>query len=67
MPGEHIISVLGDRDTVTPGTLVHGQLDYWEVPDENRYHYDRGHFTIPLGMINDDTALKAFAKMLQQI
>jgi pimeloyl-ACP methyl ester carboxylesterase len=64
MPGSHIISVIGDRDTVTPSKLALEQLDYWEVPKENRYHFDRGHFTIPLGMINDDSVLRAFAGIL---
>lgn len=67
MRGDHIISVIGDRDTVTPNTLVLGQLDDWGVPAANRFHYDRGHFTIPLGMINDDSVLVTFANMLREL
>ena len=66
MPGENIISVIGDRDTVTPDTLVHGQLDLWGVPAKNRFHYNRGHFTVPLGLIHDNTALMAFADILKR-
>ena len=66
MPGERIVSVIGDRDTVTPTTLVSGQLDLWEVPAENRFHFNRGHFTVPLGLIHDNTPLLAFADILRR-
>ena len=66
MPGERIVSVIGDRDTVTPTTLVNGQLDFWEVPTENRFHFSRGHFTVPLGLIHDNTPLLAFAEILRR-
>jgi hypothetical protein len=64
MPGESIVSVIGDQDTVTPNTLVGAQLDRWGVPRANRYHYDRGHFTVPLGMIYDEAPIQAFADVL---
>ena len=66
MPGERIVSVIGDRDTVTPTTLVDGQLDFWGVPAKNRFHFDRGHFTVPLGLIHDSTPLKAFVDILRR-
>ncbi len=67
MPGHNIFSVIGDCDTITPTTLVGKQLDYWGVPAENRFHYRRGHFTIPLGMINNSEALLPFADALKRL
>ncbi len=66
MAGDRIVSVIGERDTVTPDRLVDSQLDLWNVPDRNRFRYDRGHFTVPLGLIHDNTALLAFADILKR-
>ena len=67
MPGTNIVSVIGGRDTVTPETHVAGQLDDWGVPQENRFRFQRGHFTIPLGMINDESPIRAFAGLLKRL
>ena len=66
MAGERIVSVIGDRDTVTPTTLVNDQLDLWNVPTANRFHVERGHFTVPLGLIHDNTPLMAFIDILKR-
>ena len=67
MPGANIISVTGEHDTVTPKTHVAGQLDDWGVPRENRFHFQRGHFTIPLGMVNDESPIRAFAEVIKRL
>lgn len=65
VPGQNIVSVTGLRDTVTPAPSAHRQMDQWNVPSENRFTYNRGHFTIPLGMINNTAPLEKFARILQ--
>jgi hypothetical protein len=67
MAGERIVSVIGDQDTVTPTTLVNDQLDLWDVPTANRFHVERGHFTVPLGLIHDNTPLMAFIDILKRV
>lgn len=67
MPGDRVVSVIGDRDTVTPTALVNSQLDLWDVPTENRFHFDRGHFTVPLGLIHDNTPLMTFVDILRRL
>jgi len=52
---------------VTPIKTALTQMDAWEVPQENRFSYKRGHFSIPLGMINDDEPLLRFAAVLRKI
>jgi len=65
--GENIISVCGRKDKVTPILTANRQLDLWQVPAENRFEYDRGHFTIPLGMINNDMPLQKFVEVLNNL
>ena len=67
MPGSSIVSVIGELDTVTPNTHVTEQLDGWGVPAENRFSYDRGHFTIPLGMIYDEAPIRRFAEVIKNL
>ena len=67
VPGEHIVTVYGTEDTVTPIKSALIQMDAWNVPQENRFSYSRGHFTIPLGMINDDAPLQRFATIIKEI
>ena len=67
MPGDAIVSVIGELDTVTPGAHITEQLDDWGVPAENRFSYARGHFTIPLGMICDEKPIRTFARVLKRL
>ena len=67
MPGNCIVSVTGEADTVTPKTFVGAQLDEWGVPRENRFAYERGHFTVPLGMIYNEEPIRAFAEVLKRL
>jgi len=65
--GENIVTVYGSEDTVTPIKTALTQMDAWNVPEENRFCYKRGHFSIPLGMINDDEPLLRFAAVIRKI
>jgi len=65
--GENIVTVYGSEDTVTPIKTALTQMDAWNVPEENRFRYKRGHFSIPLGMINDDEPLLRFAAVIREI
>ena len=65
--GDRIVSVCGSKDRVTPMRTALIQMDDWDVPQENRFTYKRGHFSIPLGLINNDEALVKFASILKEI
>ena len=65
--GEHIVSVCGTEDNVTPIKTALTQMDAWDVPQENRFVYKRGHFSTPLGMINNDEPLRRFAAVIKKI
>lgn len=66
MPGNKVISVYGTKDKITPIKTARQQMDAWHVPMENRFEYNRGHFTIPLGMVNDRAPLLRLADILQK-
>jgi len=65
--GENIVTVCGTEDTVTPIKTALAQMDAWGVPPENRFSYKRGHFSVPLGMINDKAPLLRFAAVIKKI
>lgn len=67
MSGDHIVSITGRRDTVTPAASAARQMDTWGVPTQNRFLYTRGHFTLPLGMIHDMAPLRKLADILQSL
>ena len=56
--GANIVSVTGQRDTVTPAQSAAKQMDFWDVPKQNRFTYNKGHFSVPLGIINDIAPLE---------
>lgn len=58
MSPENIISVMGSEDKVTPFASGQSHMDFWNVPEKNRFVYHRGHFTIPLGLLRDHEALR---------
>lgn len=67
MKGEHMVTVCGTEDTVTPIQSASTQMDAWNVPAENRFTYKRGHFSTPLGMINNNEAILRFAAIIKKI
>ena len=66
MPPESVISITGSEDNVTREDSANEQLDYWGVPDANRFSYRRGHFTIPLGMLRQAGPLDCLRAVLQE-
>ena len=67
VPPERIVSVLGSRDNVTPYASGLAMIDAWGVPDENRFIWRRGHFSVPLTMIRDHSPLRRFHAILKEI
>jgi len=65
--GKQVVTVCGTEDKVTPMQTAVLQMDAWQVPQENRFTYKRGHFSIPLGLINNDEALLKFAAIINNI
>lgn len=67
VPGQNIVSVLGNRDRVTPFASGKALLDRWAVPDENRFIWWRGHFSIPPTLIHNAAPVHRFCDIMHQI
>lgn len=65
--GKNIVTVCGTEDTVTPIPSAVQQMDGWNVPPENRFSYPRGHFSTPLGLLNDPEPIMRFAAVIKAI
>jgi pimeloyl-ACP methyl ester carboxylesterase len=61
---EKIVTVLGKRDGVTPFASGAGLVDKWGVPEENRFIWDRGHFSVPATLLHDQAPLRRFREIL---
>lgn len=64
VPPERIVSVLGKRDVILPYAGGIDLVERWGVPDENRFAFDRGHFSVPMSLVRDDRPLKRFAEVV---
>lgn len=67
MKPENIISVLGRYDQVTPFESGLGLLDAWKVPQENRFIWRRGHFSVPMTIIRDASPLRRFGEVMSSL
>lgn len=67
MNPDHIITVLGRYDRVTPTETGLQLMDAWRVPQQNRFLWKRGHFSVPMTMIRRSEPLEAFVRILSRI
>lgn len=67
VPAENIVSVLGRYDRVTPFESGLGLLDAWQVPQENRFIWQRGHFSVPMTIIRDTSPLLRFGEIMSRL
>lgn len=64
---ENIVTVLGRHDTVTPFAGGMKLINEWRVPEENRFIWNRGHFSIPVTMLHDHKPIERFAEVLRRV
>ncbi|MCF6194693.1 MAG: hypothetical protein L3J46_10230, partial [Kangiellaceae bacterium] len=64
---KNIISLLGCSDTVTPFSSGSKHMREWNVPTENLFEYNRGHFTVPLGLLRDHRPLIRLRDILRSM
>jgi len=62
---DRIVTVLGRRDVVTPFASALSLIDGWQVPGENRFVWDRGHFSIPMALIRNTTPIARFREAMR--
>lgn len=64
MQAEHIISVLGADDGVTPYRSGRRLQKLWELPPENCFSWPCGHFEVPLRIVRDQQPLIRLREIL---
>ena len=64
---ENIVTVLGRRDNVTPYDSGKAIIDRWRIPQENRFIWNRGHFSVPLTLMRDHRPLLRFKEILDRL
>jgi len=62
---DKIVTVLGRRDVVTPFASALSLIDGWKVPGENRFVWDRGHFSIPMTLIHNTAPVTRFREAMR--
>lgn len=65
IPPDRIVSVLGRRDRITPFASGVELVNSWRVPEENRFIWDRGHFSIPVTLMRHHAPLDRFNEVLR--
>jgi hypothetical protein len=65
LPPSNIVMVLGRADTVTPCVRGAALAEHWNLPGRNLFLYDRGHFTVPIGMFRDREPLERLVERLK--
>ncbi len=64
MPAERIVMVLGRADNVTRFDKGRELAARWQVPDNNLFIREQGHFSIPLGLLHDDAPLRRLRALM---
>jgi hypothetical protein len=67
MGAENVVTVLGQRDIVTPFDSGIALIESWDVPHRNRFVWRRGHFSVPMGLIRDHGPLDRLTEIFSQV
>ena len=62
-----IVSVLGRFDRVTPFASGQALVRDWDLPPENLFILERGHFSVPMTLIRRPAALKRFQAIVSRL
>ena len=66
MPPNRLIMVLGREDSVTAFDEGRDLAARWQVPAENLYIRDQGHFSAAVGVIHDDAPVQQLYDMIKR-
>ena len=61
----NIVSILGKNDTATPFAGGLDALERWGIPDENRFLWPQGHFSLPIALTRNDAPLRRFHQVVK--
>lgn len=61
---DRIVAVLGTEDDITPFEIGKAQVERWGVPERNLFIRRQGHFSVPIGLMRDNSPLRRIADLL---
>jgi pimeloyl-ACP methyl ester carboxylesterase len=64
---ENIVSVLGRFDEATPFAGGLELIDRWQIPEQNRFIWPQGHFSLPIAMTRNHAPLRRFDKIVRAL
>jgi len=67
VPAERIVSVLGEKDVITPFASGKPLVESWALPAQNLFVWPRGHFSVPMTLIRNDAPTRRFCEIVQQL
>jgi pimeloyl-ACP methyl ester carboxylesterase len=67
VPPERIVTVLGEKDMVTPFASGRKLISGLDITDANVFNWPRGHFSIPINMVRDSGPLNRFRELISQM
>lgn len=63
----NIVSVLGQYDQATPFAGGLELLERWQLPQENRFAWPQGHFSLPIALTRNDAPLRHFQQIVKSL
>lgn len=67
IPRENVVIVLGTHDDVTPFEGALELVEQWRLPQENRFIWSCGHFSVPLTMLRNHAPLVRFRAVVDRL
>jgi len=64
---DNIVSVLGRYDDATPFASGLELVERWQVPQQNRFIWPRGHFSLPIALTRDHAPLQRFRQVIERM
>ena len=64
---ENIVSILGRLDEATPFAGGLELIDRWQVPEQNRFIWAQGHFSLPIAMTRNHAPLNRFNEIVRAL
>lgn len=63
----NIVSILGESDQATPFAGGLELIERWQLPQENKFIWPQGHFSLPIALTRNDSPLRRFQQVVKAL
>jgi hypothetical protein len=63
----NIVSILGESDQATPFAGGLELIERWQLPQENRFIWPQGHFSLPIALTRNHSPLRRFQQVVKAL